>query len=217
MFPFFYKFRENLSLIFSIRNIILQIIACLITYIIVVSGFDWFYFKFAQVSSLTQYFSPAIFLGGLIPIFGLPIFYIIARQIKHKNLLVITWALAQSAVLAWIISAVYKAFTGRIQPPHSVLIDTSRQWNFGFLKHGIFWGWPSSHTIVAFAMSFTLISLYPKRKDIFYVGIIYALYIGIGVSTRIHWFSEFVAGAIIGAIIGAVVGKSFQTKLISKL
>jgi len=26
----------------------------------------------------------------------------------------------------------------------------------------------------------------------------------------IHWFSDFVAGAIIGAVIGAVVGKSFS-------
>jgi uncharacterized protein YcfJ len=25
----------------------------------------------------------------------------------------------------------------------------------------------------------------------------------------IHWFSDFVAGAIIGSVIGAVVGKSF--------
>ena len=42
-----------------------------------------------------------------------------------------------------------------------------------------------------------------------YVAITYALFIGIGVSMTIHWFSEFLAGAIIGTAIGAVVGKSF--------
>jgi hypothetical protein len=37
----------------------------------------------------------------------------------------------------------------------------------------------------------------------------HALYIGVGVSMTIHWFSDFSAGAIIGTAIGAVVGKSF--------
>jgi len=31
---------------------------------------------------------------------------------------------------------------------------------------------------------------------------------------NIHWFSEFVAGAIIGSLIGMVVGRSFKAKLI---
>lgn len=104
-----------------------------------------------------------------------------------------------------------------MQPPHALassLADTSRDWNFGFLHHGIFWGWPSSHTVVAFSMAYALIAVYPQRKAVTYPALIYALYIGIGVSTRIHWFSEFIAGAIIGAIIGTVVGKSFHNKLV---
>jgi membrane-associated phospholipid phosphatase len=28
----------------------------------------------------------------------------------------------------------------------------------------------------------------------------------------IHWFSDFVAGAIIGTVIGIVVGKTFKTR-----
>jgi membrane-associated phospholipid phosphatase len=28
----------------------------------------------------------------------------------------------------------------------------------------------------------------------------------------IHWFSDFVAGAIIGSVIGAVVGRSFDSQ-----
>jgi hypothetical protein len=38
----------------------------------------------------------------------------------------------------------------------------------------------------------------------------YAFYVGVGVSIRIHWFSQFVAGAVIGSLIGAVFGKSFE-------
>jgi membrane-associated phospholipid phosphatase len=41
------------------------------------------------------------------------------------------------------------------------------------------------------------------------VAILYAFYVGIGVSLTIHWFSDFVAGAIIGSVVGAVVGKCF--------
>jgi membrane-associated phospholipid phosphatase len=41
------------------------------------------------------------------------------------------------------------------------------------------------------------------------VAITYSLYVGIGVSMTIHWFSDFIAGAIIGTVVGVVVGKSF--------
>jgi membrane-associated phospholipid phosphatase len=92
------------------------------------------------------------------------------------------------------------------------LIDTSHGFQFGFLKGGMFWGWPSSHTTVAFAMSVCLITLYPKNKKLILFALLYAFYIGLGVSVTIHWFSEFVAGAIIGSVIGMVVGRSFKTK-----
>jgi hypothetical protein len=41
------------------------------------------------------------------------------------------------------------------------------------------------------------------------VALLYACYVGLGVSMTIHWFSDFVAGAIIGSVVGEVVGKSF--------
>jgi len=92
-------------------------------------------------------------------------------------------------------------------------MDSSRGFQFGFLKGGVFWGWPSGHTTVTFAMTVCLIVLYPKNKMAVFLALLYALYIGLGISVTIHWFSEFVAGAIIGSVIGTVVGKSFRTKL----
>ena len=62
-------------------------------------------------------------------------------------------------------------------------------------------------------MSACLITLFPKEKKLVFATLVYALYIGLGVSVTIHWLSEFVAGAIIGGVIGAVVGSSFKTKL----
>jgi hypothetical protein len=40
-------------------------------------------------------------------------------------------------------------------------------------------------------------------------AITYALYIGLGVSMTIPWFSDFPAGAVLGTAIGTVVGKSY--------
>jgi membrane-associated phospholipid phosphatase len=207
--PFFSHFQKNTISIYSGRNLVLQLIAFFLTYIIVITGFDWKYYSFIRSTSLPTYFHPAIFIGMILPIFGFPFFYLLARSLKRTDLLLQVWALAQAGFLGWCISALYKAFTGRVQPPKSLAIDTSHNWNFGFYEHGIFWGWPSSHTMVAFSMAFALIAMHPKRKTVLTFSLIYALYIGIGVSTQIHWFSEFVAGAIIGAVVGTVVGKSF--------
>lgn len=103
-------------------------------------------------------------------------------------------------------------------PPHAnplLLVpppDTSRAFQFGFGQGGIFWGWPSSHTTVAFATAFALISLIPRSKWR-WLALIYAFFIGLGVSVTIHWFSEFVAGALIGAAVGLAVGKTYLEKL----
>lgn len=70
----------------------------------------------------------------------------------------------------------------------------------------------STHTTIAFAMAATLFLLFTKQKFVKYGAILYAICIGLGVSISIHWFSDFVAGAIIGTIIGTVVGKSFRNR-----
>jgi len=93
---------------------------------------------------------------------------------------------------------------------HDVLANISQNFQFGFLRNGIFWGWPSSHTTIAFAMSFALFYMFPKNKFIKYFSVIYAFYIGIGVSLSIHWFSDFIAGAIIGTLIGISVVKLYK-------
>jgi membrane-associated phospholipid phosphatase len=216
-FPFFYNFCKNIAALYQGRNLLWQLAAFVLTYVIVVSDVDWKYYTFVQSTSfLRTYFGGAVSIGMLLPLFGLPALYILAKISRRKDLTLYTWAITQSAMLGWLVSAFYKALTGRVQPPHSLAIDTSHDWNFGFYKHGIFWGWPSSHTTVAFAMAFTLIALYPKNKKVLVLALLYAFYIGIGVSTRIHWFSEFAAGAIIGAVIGTVVGRSFSKSLPTK-
>jgi membrane-associated phospholipid phosphatase len=185
------------------------------TYIIVVAGFDWKYFQFFKGSRLYYILFSAAFVGALMPVFVPTVLLILGKVRKNFSLLNTGFALGQAAILGSLISSFYKILTGRAHP--DILqtlnnVDVTHIFNFGFLRGGIFWGWPSSHTTMAFAMAFTLWALYSKNKIIRALALAYALYIGLGVSMTIHWFSDFVAGAIIGIVIGTVVGRAFKTR-----
>ncbi len=195
---------------FSGSRFFLHILAILSTWAIVSSGFDWWWFVHMSANHYEKFFFPAVFLGGVIPIL-IPLAFIMLGARRDKRLHMTGWALGQAALLGWFISSLYKAFTGRLEPHHaSFAIDISHGFQFGFLKHGIFWGWPSSHTTVAFAMAVTFAVMYRRNKVLALIALLYALYIGIGVSMNIHWFSEFFAGALIGTAIGLSVGKYFH-------
>jgi len=194
-----------------------HLLAVVLTYIIVASDFDWSYFLFTQKPVLRALLFPAVRLGMFSPVI-IPLALLALGAIKKDPKIKNTaFALGQAAILGLAISSVYKAFTGRIPPPHffghGSLVDISHGFRFGLLRGGMFWGWPSSHTTVAFAMAVALIKLYPENRIVRCAALLYALYVGVGVSVRIHWFSEFVAGAIIGSVIGTVVGKGFYRRL----
>jgi membrane-associated phospholipid phosphatase len=123
-------------------------------------------------------------------------------------------AVGQAAIDAAVITSVLKAFTGRAGPQHNLgQNDYSNDFRFGFLRGGIYQGWPSSHTATAFAMATTLIGLYPDNITVKIGGLTYAALIGVGVSTNIHWLSDVVAGGLIGYAIGTIVGNDFRSLL----
>ena len=210
---FFRSFLPNLIACFSGKNLLWHGAAIIGTFIILMSGFDWWYFVTAQSLPLRFFFASAV-IGGLVPMF-LPLGVIVWGRVSQSKVReIVGWALLQATVLGSLISSTYKAFTGRIQPDLSnTLIDSSHGFQLGFMKHGVFWGWPSSHTAIAFAMALAFVTLYKKDRRVGVLAPAYALFIGVGISTNIHWFSEFFAGAIIGTIIGTVVGKSFARVL----
>ena len=95
---------------------------------------------------------------------------------RNRRLITIAWALGQAALLAYLITSCYKAITGRRPPPFHghvgtlalngpALTDSSHGFQFGFLKGGIFWGWPSGHTTVAFSMALCLIDALSQEQD----------------------------------------------------
>ena len=219
----FHRIPKNVIAIFSGRNFFYHVLAIVLTILIVVSGSDWAYYRSTRGEMFARLAFPAIMIGTILPVLGTLALIIIGTVRRNLRLITTAWALGQAGILGYLISICYKAFTGRIPPPFrgfrmsaqnlQSLNDTSHGFQLGFLKGGIFWGWPSSHTTVSFAMSVCLITLFPKNKKLVILALLYAFYVGLGVSVSIHWLSEFVAGAIIGSVIGVVVGRSFKTEL----
>ncbi len=209
----FYKLPENVAACFKGRNLLWQIAAIVLTYLLVVTGADWAYFQLFQGKGIYQYLFLAGLVGFLVPVILPIIFLLIGVMKKNGRLLNAGWGIAQAEILAWCLSAFYKFFTGRAHPSMSgVNTDITHVFNFGLDRGGIFWGWPSSHTIVAFAMASAIAALFPEKMATKVLVFIYAFYIGLSVAGSFHWFSDFIAGAIIGAIVGTVVGRSFRIK-----
>lgn len=210
MKTFFATILGNIGRVFKGKNLLWHALAIALTYIIVVSGFDWWYFLSTRSRGLQSAVFPAVIIGGILPMLLPLILVITGLAVRNKKTEIIGWALGQAALIGWFVASCYKAVTGRIQPDmHNLVTDISHGFQFGFMRHGIFWGWPSSHTTVSFAMAAALVMLFPKNKLVRYGALVYALYVGLGVSTNIHWFSDFVAGAIIGSLVGYTVGKRF--------
>ena len=217
---FFNNVFKNIAKIFYGRNLFWHGLAILFTWIIVFTDLDWKWFMFFRFIP-RAYLFPAMIGGGLLPMILPFVMFAIGRLRKNAKFLNTTFALGQAALVGYLLSAFYKIFTGRIPPEFSfrdssaaqTLIDISHGFRLGLWRGGIFWGWPSSHTAVAFAMAVTLMMLFPRNKTAKILSLIYALYIGFAVSISIHWLSEFVAGAIFGSLVGVVVGKNFYQRV----
>lgn len=217
MKQFFTTLPRNFIGCFTGCKLVWHLVAILLTAVLVMSGFDWRYFQATRNPVLLAWMFPAVHLGGLFPIV-LPLSLFALGILARDARTVLTGlAIGQAELLGALIVVGYKAFTGRAHPSHRVGEDITHVFNFGFLRGGVFWGWPSSHTTIAFAMAVTVFTLFPKQRWLGCLAILYALYIGIGVSMTIHWFSDFVAGAIVGSVVGVVVGKSFGSSFIPKL
>jgi membrane-associated phospholipid phosphatase len=214
----FYKVGDHLAGSLTVNYGLNYLLAGAGTYGIVKSGLDWRWYRNAQDH---KWISDAgfVFVGiGPLASVAVPVgLYLYGRSKEDVRLQYTGLALGQAAILAGVMTSALKAFTGRVPPdspdnPH----DYSGEFRFGFLRGGVYEGWPSSHTATAFAMATTLMELYPESAVTRYGGLAYASLIGLGVSTNIHWFSDAVAGALIGYAIGKTVGSGFRNLLDQK-
>lgn len=184
-----------------------------LSYGVIKSGADWQYYSYMQDhQSISRVGFAGVLIGGLIPLTVPFYLYFKGKSNKDAKLMYTALALGQSVMTSLLVTSSYKAITGRKPPEdlHGNESDYSDDFNFGFMRRGIFEGWPSGHTTNAFAMATVLWEMYPENETIKLYSGIYAFYIGLSVSTNIHWFSDFVAGALMGYSIGKSVGESFK-------
>lgn len=215
MILLFYRFFPTLARIFTGKNLWWHLVAIALTVILVTSGFDGWYFATLHHSRVASDLFISVKAGTVVPVI-VPVVLLMAGYLwRRKPVVILGWALGQAALLGWVVSSFYKIFTGRPGPHfrgRGPIPDISRVFRFGFWRGGIFWGWPSSHTAVAFGMAFTVVFLYPRNRTVRTLALVYAVVVGAGVSMSIHWFSDVVAGAVLGGIIGSVVGSTFRER-----
>lgn len=197
---------------FKGNTIFLHIGAWSVTAVCVLSGFDWWYYTVTRSEALWNILIPAGPIGFIIPLVVPVLLWALGKYRCDEKVQAVAFALAYAQIAAWLISSGYKGLTGRAHPPLGPLYvgpDISAVFNFGFLREGIFWGWPSSHTAVAFAGATALSSLFPRFRTISYI---YATYIGLGAGTCFHWISDALAGALIGTAAGKTATQISDTQ-----
>lgn len=188
------------------RRWLWHLIAALLTYLLVASGFDWWFY----VQTRNQALMPLIYFAGIsgfyVPVL-VPIgLYIYGRAHSRDDSIQAAASAAQAVIISWIVVALYKTFTGRLQPEFFYVAsspDISHTFQFGFFRNGIFWGWPSSHTAVITALTASLLPFLSRSQRLLLV--VYACSVAFGAGVGFHWFSDVLAGAIIGIVIGTAV------------
>jgi membrane-associated phospholipid phosphatase len=215
----FYRFWRHIIGSFSHWYGLNYLLAAAATYVIVRSGLDWAWYRFCVTHPFIFYSGFVSVLAGMFVPIMVPLWLLVFGRVKKNlRLQVIALALGQAAIMGWLVSTFIKIFTGRIPPSlFGNTINNSSGFRFGLYRGGWFDGWPSSHTTVAFALAAALIALYPDSKTIKICAMVFALTIGLGVSTNIHWFSDFAAGALIGLAIGKTIGADYKGSLFVEL
>lgn len=186
-------------------------VGTLATYGMIKSGIDWKWNKYANENDWLRYVGmPSGLVGFALPV-AMPLALYFGSDSKETQITGL--ALGQSALLAFGVSSGIKAFTGRHAPDiggkDRPAEDFSGDFKFGFFRRGVWDGWPSSHTMVAFSMAATLAELYPNSTAVAVAAYSYATFVGVGMSFMAHWGSDVVAGMLMGIALGKTVGKSF--------
>jgi len=199
---------RDLARVFAPRRQPWHLLAMGLTVILVTSGFDGWVAATAHGTQIRRLAFSAGRIGLWMPIAAPLAMLALGWLRRDRRLRTSAWRVAESEMLALGICAAYKALTGRPSPTsvHDGAFDAaSRVFRFGFMRGGVFWGWPSSHVMTAFAGAVALALLYRENRGLVWPTAAYAAFMAAGVSISFHWFSDVMAGAIIGTVIGVVV------------
>lgn len=123
-------------------------------------------------------------------------------------------AVLQSLLISFTYQVILKTVTGRKAPESVHYSDdvASRQFQFGFLRNGIDWGWPSGLLVTNTAAVVSLAYVYPESWPLRLIGAAYVGYLFVSApaheDAKLCWLSDAVTGLAMGVAIGRGVGQS---------
>ena len=156
-------------------------------------------------------FGQGMVLGTVCPFLVPGYMYFISDNKSLNN----TGAVAvQATAVAFLYNNILKAVSGRAHPDaENNSGDLSRDFKWGFFRRGVFYGWPSGHSMTNASLAMSIAS-YNRDNPWIVAGCgLYAGYIAtsmvLGGKGEAHWLSDAVAGTLMGATIGWYIGNTF--------
>lgn len=163
-------------------------------------------------------FTPGMMMGTFFPILVPGYMYFISDNRALNN----TGAVAvQATAVAFLYNNILKAISAREHPDAELNSgERSRDFKWGFFRRGVFYGWPSGHSMTNAAMAMSIAS-YNRDNPLVVAGCaLYAGYIAtsmvLGAKGEAHWFSDAVAGTLMGASIGWYIGSVFYKEKVGE-
>ncbi|OHD70178.1 MAG: hypothetical protein A2W19_05165 [Spirochaetes bacterium RBG_16_49_21] len=201
---------------------LLHLGAAAATIIMVDEDWDYLIFKRAKsYRSYQKYFTPVIYSGATIWLVLSTPLLVYGYAHNSDEALGAACAILQSTLISITYTTILKGLTGRPGPEEKWYLDMrnqSRVFRFGYLRGGVFNGWPGGHTIITTATMASLMSYYPDKWWIKIIGFVLIGYTAVGMTmTRAHWMSDNIAGFLMGYAIGSTVGSSFRSLVNRKL
>ena len=184
------------------------------TYYLSTNDYDLMVARFAARQNTIAFsiaFTPGMAMGTVFPFLVPGYMYFISSNKVLNN----TGAVAaQATAVAFLYNNILKAISGRAHPnAENNNGELSRDFKWGFGKRGVFYGWPSGHSMTNASLAMSIAS-YNRDNPWIVAGCgLYASYVAtsmvLGAKGEAHWFSDAIAGTLMGASIGWYIGNTF--------
>jgi len=204
---------------FLSENLMFHMLGVMSTYVLVDQNVDYKIHRFFNARpEVSNWFFPVVITGALGPLLTGGGFYWHGKGTNTDETRLAGHAVLQANLINIVYVSILKGVTGRPHPNYESgkdIASLSREFNFGFLENGIFYGWPSGHTSATMVTLTTLMYYYPDNIWLKIGSILFMGYTIVGVSAAIngqmHWFSDTIAATFMAYSIGSTVGSSFRS------